>query len=116
MSIAPADGQSRGAWPGGSFTGSTGPTPYQSGSAPPGHHRLVVHTGPMANQAKLTIFVTWGRGSSTVRYSTNGRYVSLTTNNLQNRLLGQPIQPTSSQQAFWASVLDIVEQDIAGHT
>lgn len=76
----------------------------------------MVHTWYMANQAKLTIFVTWGRGSSTIRYSTNGRYVSLTTNTLQNRLLGQPIQPTTTQQAFWGSVLDVVEQDITGHT
>lgn len=42
--------------------------------------------------------------------------MSLTTNTLTNQLSQQPIQPTTTPQAFWGSVLDIVEQDITGHT
>lgn len=70
----------------------------------------------MAIGARLTIRVKSSRGGSTIQYSTNGRYVSLSTNTLTNILASQPIQPTSSQQAFWGSVLDAVEQDITGHT
>jgi hypothetical protein len=67
----------------------------------------------MANQAKLTIRVTSQRGSSGISYSTSGRYISLPTNGLSDNLLKQPIQPTASIQAFWASVIAIVAADIA---
>lgn len=70
----------------------------------------------MSSRAVLRITVTSSRGGSTIRYNTLGRYVSLFTNTLTNILPSQPIQPTSSQQAFWGSVLDAVEQDITGHS
>lgn len=70
----------------------------------------------MANSAKLVITVTAARGGSTVRYSTKGRYISLPVNTLQNTLASQPIQPTSSVNNFWGSVMDAVEQDITGHS
>lgn len=70
----------------------------------------------MANQAKLTITVKASRGSSTVKYSTNGRYISLITNALSNLLQSQPLFSTANPAAFWGAVLDVVEQDITGHT
>jgi hypothetical protein len=66
----------------------------------------------MASQAKLTVRVTSQRGSSAIRYSTGGRYISLPTNALSDQLLRQPVQPTSSAKAFWLSVLDVVTADI----
>lgn len=69
----------------------------------------------VANTARLVITVRSARGSSTISYSTKGRYVSLITNTLQNILGSQPIQPTITPQAFWGSVLDVVETDITGH-
>jgi hypothetical protein len=63
----------------------------------------------MANQAKLTIRVTSARGSSTVDFSTTGRYVSLTTGGISQQMLAQPIQPTASAKAFWLSVLAAVQ-------
>lgn len=66
----------------------------------------------MAGESKITIRVTSSRGASTVTYSSNGRYVSFVTSGYQRQLLGQPIQPTSSLKAFWASVLGIVLADV----
>jgi hypothetical protein len=66
----------------------------------------------MAAQAKLTIRVQSSRGASKISYSTSGRYVSLPTNILGNQLTRQPIQPTSSDKAFWESVIAIVNADI----
>jgi hypothetical protein len=68
----------------------------------------------VANTARLVITVSAARGSSTIRYSTKGRYVSLIANTLANILPSQPIQPTSSAQAFWQSVLNVVETDLGG--
>ena len=66
--------------------------------------------------AKLTIRVSAQRGASTISYSTNGRYVSLSVNDVRDELLRQPIQPTSGSKAFWGSVLALVVADIAaGH-
>jgi hypothetical protein len=73
------------------------------------------HTGQMASQAKLTIRVRAQRGGCTIQYSTNGRYISLPTNGLTATLTGQPIQPTSTAQAFWTSVLAIVTPSITTH-
>ena len=70
----------------------------------------------MANTARLIVTVRSARGSSTISYSTKGRYVSLIVNTLQNILNGQAIQPTSTVNNFWGSVLDVVEQDITGHS
>jgi hypothetical protein len=66
----------------------------------------------MASQAKLTIRVQSQRGSSRISYSTGGRYINLATNGLSADLAKQPIQPTSSAEAFWASVLAIVGPQI----
>jgi hypothetical protein len=69
----------------------------------------------MASQAKITIRVTSSRGASTVSFSSNGRYVSFNTAGYQRQLLGQPIQPTTSLEAFWASVLGIVQADLTAN-
>jgi hypothetical protein len=66
----------------------------------------------MAGQAKLTIRVTGNRGSSTVQFSSTGRYVSLVTGGLNTQLLGQPIQPTSDVLTFWRSVLALVQAEL----
>lgn len=66
----------------------------------------------MANQAKITIRVTSARGSSTVDFSTTGRYVSLTTGGISEQMLAQPIQPTASAKAFWLSVLEQVQAQL----
>jgi hypothetical protein len=69
----------------------------------------------MASQAKLTIRVSSARGSSTIAYSTNGRYVSLNTAGFQRALLGQPVQPTTSPDAFWLAVVAAVVADLTAH-
>lgn len=69
----------------------------------------------MANQASITVRVTAARGSSTISYTTKGRYVSFTTSGYQRQLLQEPVQPTSSLDAFWASVLNEVLADMAAN-
>jgi hypothetical protein len=69
----------------------------------------------MASQAKLTIRVSAARGSSTVRYSTNGRYVSLNTAGFQRALLGQPVQPTITAEQFWQNVIAAVIADLTAN-
>jgi hypothetical protein len=69
----------------------------------------------MANQAKIVITVDSARGSSKVRYSSKGRYVSFTTAGYDRDLLQQPIQPTASLAAFWLSVLALVQADITAN-
>ena len=66
----------------------------------------------MASKAELVVRVTSARGSSKITYSTKGRYVSFTTDGLAEQLLGQPIQPTSSLEVFWLSVLAAVQASI----
>jgi hypothetical protein len=66
----------------------------------------------MASQAKMTIRVRSARGSSTVQFSSTGRYVNLVTAGYQFTLPREPIQPTSSNKAFWTSVLAIVQAQI----
>lgn len=66
----------------------------------------------MASKAELVVRVNSARGSSKITYSTKGRYVSFTTAGLSEQLLGQPIQPTSSLEAFWLSVLGLVQASI----
>lgn len=66
--------------------------------------------------AKLTIRLTSNRGSTTIQYSTTGRYVSLPVNDITDNMLLQPIQPSSGSKAFWNSVVALVAADIAaGH-
>jgi len=69
----------------------------------------------MANTAKLTVTVRSARGSSNITVSTNGRYVSMPANTIGYTLSGQPVQPSSSAEAFWASVLAAVSSTIASH-
>lgn len=66
----------------------------------------------MANQSKLTIRVSAARGSSTVQFSTTGRYVSLSTGGLNLTQRQAPIQPTASVEAFWLSVLALVQAQL----
>lgn len=63
----------------------------------------------------MTIRVTASRGASTVSFSSNGRYVSFSTGGYQRQLLGQPVQPTASLDAFWASVLAAVQASLAAN-
>lgn len=69
----------------------------------------------MANQAKLTIRVAPTRGGCTVSFSSGGKYVSFSANGYQRTLLSQPIQPTSSLDVFWLSVLAIVQASITAN-
>lgn len=62
----------------------------------------------MASQAKFTVRVTSSRGGSTVSFSSGGRYVSFNTGGYRRQLLGQPVQPTTSLEAFWGGVLAAV--------
>lgn len=66
----------------------------------------------MATPAKMTIRVDAARASSTVRISTAGRYLSLSTNQISLQALSQPVQPTASDKVFWLSVLAIVTAQI----
>lgn len=66
----------------------------------------------MASKAEMVIRVTSSRGSSTISYTSKGRYVSFTTSGLSEQLLKQPIQPTTSLATFWLSVLAIVQAEI----
>lgn len=69
----------------------------------------------MASQAKMTIRVSAARGSSTVQFSTNGRYVSFNTSGYQRQLLAQPVQPTASLDVFWASILAAVQASLTAN-
>lgn len=69
----------------------------------------------MATKAEITIRVVPSRGHCTVSYTTKGRYVSFTTSGYQRQLLSQAIQPTASLEAFWLSVLAIVQADITAN-
>lgn len=66
----------------------------------------------MAQKAEIKIRVTASRGASTIAYNTTGRYVSFQTAGLSNDLTRQPIQPTSSLEGFWQSVVALVLADI----
>lgn len=69
----------------------------------------------MAATSKITVRVTSTRGGSTISYSTNGRYVSTQVNGFARDLTGQPIQPTSTQAAFWLAVLGAVTADLTAN-
>lgn len=66
----------------------------------------------MASNPKLTIRVQAARGSTTISYTTNGRYVSFTTAGLGNTLPKQQLLTTASQKAFWLEVVGLVQADI----
>lgn len=66
----------------------------------------------MANQSKMTIRVVGTRSGSTLTISTTGRYGALSTGGIRIYQLNQPLQPTSSQQAFWESVLALATAQI----
>lgn len=76
------------------------------------HLHRAAYCADMAATSKIVISVDSSRGASTVTYSTKGRYVSFPTNGLAETLTGQPIQPTTSLEAFWLSVLAIVQTSI----
>jgi hypothetical protein len=69
----------------------------------------------MATLAKMTVRVTSTRGASTVSFSSSGTYVSTPVNGYSVTLTGQPIQPTTDDKTFWASVLAIVQANIAAN-
>lgn len=60
----------------------------------------------------MTIRVSTSRGSTTLRFSTTGRYIRLTTNGLNGILTGLPMQPNGTSQAFWSAILPLVEAAI----
>lgn len=61
----------------------------------------------------MTIRVSSSRGSTTVRYSTTGRYIRLLTNGINGVLTGLPMQPNGTSDAFWTAVLPLVEAAIS---
>ena len=63
----------------------------------------------MATRSKFTITVTKTANSSTVQYSSKGRYGQINTNTLTNLLRGQPLFTTSTPQAYWLAVLTAVQ-------
>lgn len=65
--------------------------------------------------SSIVIRIDSTRGGSTVQYTSKGRYASLQTAGYQRRLLKQPIQPTADLKSYWASVLAIVQADIAAN-
>lgn len=69
----------------------------------------------MASNPAITVRVYPSRGGCKVQYGSKGRYISFQTAGYQRQLLKQPIQPTSSLQAFWLSVLQLVVADITAH-
>lgn len=66
----------------------------------------------MANRAGMSITVTSARGSSHIRFSTQGRYISLAVNGISADMPRQPIQPTASSLVFWQSVLAAVVAEL----
>lgn len=62
----------------------------------------------------MTIRVRAARGSITVAYSTNGRYISLPVNTISNPGFAGPIQTSATALAFWQSILDLVETNMGG--
>jgi hypothetical protein len=73
---------------------------------------MSAHNRRMATQAKLTIRVRAARGSSNLRCSTTGRYISLTVNGIDFELPQQPIMPTNSPKDFWLAVLPFITAHI----
>jgi hypothetical protein len=69
----------------------------------------------MASKSEIVIRVYSNRGSSTVQYTSKGRYVSFSTAGYNSTLNRQPIQPTSALKTFWESVLGIVLADITAN-
>lgn len=62
----------------------------------------------MATRSKFVITITKTANSSTVQYSTKGRYGQINTNTLTNLLRGQPLFTTATAQAYWLAVLSAV--------
>lgn len=66
----------------------------------------------MASNASIHIRVRSARGHSIIQYTSKGRYVSLTTAGYNRLLPPASLQPTSSNKAFWTSVVALVAADI----
>lgn len=66
----------------------------------------------MSTRAQLRVWVGSTRGASQIRYNTLGRYVSTPVNTIRNYLPREAIQPTTTPEAFWQSVIDVVLADI----
>jgi hypothetical protein len=66
----------------------------------------------VASKSEIVIRAYAHRGSTHIQYTTKGKYVSFQTAGLSNDLQRQALQPTSSLQAFWESVLALVNADI----
>lgn len=66
----------------------------------------------MANRAKISISVTAARGSLTISYGTNGRYVSLPVNDVNGQILGSHLVSGAGSKVFWESILPLVQADI----
>ena len=66
----------------------------------------------MARESKLTIRVSSSRATSTVRYSTTGKYGRLLTNGLNGVMTELPLFTTASSADFWAAVIPLVQSSI----
>lgn len=62
----------------------------------------------MATRSKFVVTVTKTANSSTVSYSTRGRYGQINTNTLGQLLRSQPLFTTTTPQAYWIAVLNAV--------
>lgn len=68
----------------------------------------------VAAGAKFTIRVRAARGSVTVAYSSNGRYISLPVNTVSNPGFQAPVQTAATPTAFWLAIMDLVETNLGG--
>jgi hypothetical protein len=69
----------------------------------------------MATRARMTLTVTSTRGATQLTITSVGRYVSADMNKYSIYLPSEPLQPTSSQAAFWLSILAIASAYITAN-
>lgn len=67
----------------------------------------------MAQPAKLTIRVTAARNSTTISYTGQGIYRSLTVADVRNPGFSTHVVTASGSKAFWEAIIALVNTDIA---
>ncbi len=66
----------------------------------------------MARRSKIVISIGTGRGSSSLHYSTHGKYFRTEVAGFQRQLEGLAILPSSTAAAFWEAALTYVLNDL----
>lgn len=61
----------------------------------------------------MHVVVTAHRGSTTIHYSTHGRYISLVVADVKDVMLRQALFSTAGSKAYWQAVLAVISADIA---